>query len=171
MANRFVEKNLEIITGRAKLMPIKQNYMFKGKVQIKRLDKELPMPQFHTAGSVAFDLLTRVETVIDPGKIALVPANLIIKVPEGYMLCLASRSSTPLKKGLITPHGFGVIDLDYHGPNDELKVQVYNFTENQVIVARGERIAQGCFIRVDRFELEEVDHIEAQDRGSFGSTG
>lgn len=145
--------------------------MYKGKVQIKRIDKDLPMPQYQTAGSVAFDLLTRVETVIEPGKIGLVPGNLIVKVPEGYMLCLASRSSTPLKKGLLTPHGFGVIDLDYHGPHDELKVQVYNFTDTTITIARGDRIAQGCFIRVDLFELEEVEHIEAQNRGSFGSTG
>lgn len=145
--------------------------MYKGKVQIKRIDKELPMPQFHTAGSVAFDLLTRVETVVEPGKIALIPANLIVKVPDGYMLCLASRSSTPLKKGLLTPHGIGIVDLDYHGPNDELKIQVYNFTENPITVSRGDRVAQGCFIRVDLFELEEVEQIEAENRGSFGSTG
>lgn len=145
--------------------------MYKGKVQIKRIDKELPMPQFHTAGSVAFDLLTRVETVVQPGKIALIPANLIVKVPDGYMLCLASRSSTPLKKGLLTPHGIGIVDLDYHGPNDELKIQVYNFTENTITVSRGDRVAQGCFIRVDLFELEEVEQIEAENRGSFGSTG
>lgn len=145
--------------------------MYKGKVQIKRIDKDLPMPQFHTAGSVAFDLLTRVETVVEPGKIALIPANLIVKVPDGYMLCLASRSSTPLKKGLLTPHGIGIVDLDYHGPNDELKIQVYNFTENPITVNRGDRVAQGCFIRVDLFELEEVEQIEAENRGSFGSTG
>jgi len=87
------------------------------------------------------------------------------------MLCLASRSSTPLKKGLSTPHGFGVIDLDYHGPNDELKIQFFNFTDKEVTIARGERVAQGIFLRVDRFDFKEVDHIEATSRGGFGSTG
>ena len=141
------------------------------KVLIKRIDKELAMPKFETKGAVAFDLLTRVETVILPGKIGLVPANIIVKVPEGYMLCLASRSGTPGKRGLLTPHGFGVIDLDYHGPEDELKVLVYNFTDTPVTVGRGDRIAQGICVRVDKFELEEVDHIEAETRGGFGSTG
>lgn len=135
------------------------------------MDCELPLPKFETSGAVAFDLLTRVETVIEPGKIALVPANVIVKVPDGYMLCLASRSSTPIKRGLLTPHGFGVIDLDYHGPEDELKVLVYNFGDKEVTVGRGDRIAQGIFVRVDRFEFEEVERIEAETRGGFGSTG
>jgi dUTP pyrophosphatase len=141
------------------------------KVLIKRIDKDLPIPKYETHGAVAFDLLTRVETVIEAGKVGLVPANVIVKVPEGYMLCLASRSGTPIKRGLLTPHGFGVIDLDYHGPEDELKVLVYNFTTATVTVGRGDRIAQGIFVRVDRFEFEETEHIEAPTRGGFGSTG
>jgi len=141
------------------------------KVIIKRIDKELPLPKYETHGAVAFDLLARLETEVLPGRIALVPANIIVKVPEGYMLVLASRSGTPLKKGLSTPHGIGVIDQDYHGPEDELKIQVYNFTDKNITVARGDRIAQGVFVRMNRFEFLETDHIEAVSRGGFGSTG
>ncbi len=141
------------------------------KVLLKRIDKDLPIPKYETVGAVAFDLMARVETVVEPGKIALIPANVIIKVPDGYMLCLASRSSGPIKKGLSTPHGFGIIDLDYHGPEDELKVQVYNFTDKAVTVPRGDRIAQGVFIKIDRFSFEEVDNIDAPSRGGFGTTG
>ncbi len=140
------------------------------KVLISRVDRDLPLPKYETQGAVAFDLVTRVDTMVAPGQIALVPANVIVKVPNGYMLCLASRSSTPLKRGLLTPHGIGVIDLDYHGPTDELKVQVYNFTTQPVMVGRGDRIAQGIFVRVDRFEFEEVENIDAPSRGGFGST-
>jgi dUTP pyrophosphatase len=141
------------------------------KVIIKRIDKALPLPKYETHGAVGFDVLARVETEVLPGKVGLIPANVIVKVPDGYMLCLASRGSTPIKKGLSTPHGIGVVDLDYHGPEDELKIQVYNFTDTPVIVNRGDRVAQGIFVRVDRFEFEEVEHIEAVSRGGFGSTG
>lgn len=140
------------------------------KIIIKRIDKHLPLPRYETHGSVAFDLLTRVETVVPSGRIALIPSNIIVKIPEGYMLALASRSSTPLKKGLSTPHGIGVIDTDYHGPEDELKVQVYNFTEKDITVGRGDRVAQGIFIPVSKFEFEEVEQIDAPSRGGFGST-
>ena len=140
-------------------------------VLIKRIDKDLPLPKYETNGAVAFDLVTRLETVIEAGKIGLVPSNVIVKVPEGYVLCLASRSSTPIKRGLSTPHGFGLIDTDYHGPEDELRVQVYNFTDQAITVHRGDRIAQATFIKIEKFQFEEVEHIEAPTRGGFGTTG
>lgn len=140
------------------------------KVKIKRIDKSLPLPVYETQGSVGFDLLARENTTIEPGSIELVPANLVVEVPKGYMLALVSRSSTPRKKGLTKPHSIGVIDQDYCGENDELKIQVYNFTKEPVTVEKGEKIAQGIFVRVDKFEWEEVDSMNNQDRGGFGST-
>lgn len=140
------------------------------KIHIKRLDKGLPLPVYETGGSVGFDILARVETVVAAGKIALIPGNIIVEVPEGYMLTVASRSSTPLKKGLLTPHGIGIIDKDYCGPEDEIKIQVYNFSDSDVVIARGDKIAQGVFVRVDTFEWEEVDEMQKPSRGGFGST-
>jgi dUTP pyrophosphatase len=95
----------------------------------------------------------------------------VVKVPEGYALIIASRSSLPRKKGLTCPHGIGVIDQDYHGATDEILVQVKNMTDAPVTVERGERIAQGLFVRVDQAEWEEVDDHGAETRGGFGSTG
>ena len=86
------------------------------------------------------------------------------------MLTVASRSSTPKKKGLLTPHGIGIIDQDYCGPEDEIKIQVYNFTDEPVTIERGDKIAQGVFVRVDTFEWEEVDVMTGESRGGFGST-
>lgn len=141
------------------------------KAKIKRIDKSLPLPQYETGGSVGFDILARVEIEIPPKEIKLVPGNIIVKVPEGYMLMVASRSSTPRKKGLTPPHGLGIIDHDYCGSQDEIKIQVYNFTDNSVIVQRGEKIAQGVFIKIDKLGWEEVEEMEDNSRGGFGSTG
>lgn len=139
-------------------------------ILIQRIDKTLPLPTYATEGSVGFDLLARETVVIEPGRIELVPGNVIVEVPKGYMLAVASRSSTPKKKGLTPPHGFGVIDRDYCGPEDEVKIQVYNFSEAPVTVERGEKIAQGVFVRVDQFEWQEVESIRDESRGGFGST-
>lgn len=141
------------------------------KVKIKRIDKDLPLPVYETGGAVGFDILAREERSIASGEIGMVPSNLIVQVPKGYMLVIASRSSTPLKKGLTPPHGFGIIDHDYCGPQDEIGVLVYNFTPRPVFVSRGEKIAQGVFVKIDRFEWQEVDDVEAVSRGGFGSTG
>ena len=140
------------------------------KVRIKRIDKSLPLPIYETDGSVGFDLLAREETVVEPDSIKLIPANVIVEVPKGYALVIASRSSTPRKHGLTKPHGIGIIDQDYCGPEDEVKIQVLNFTDKPVSIEKGTKIAQGMFVRVDRFEFEEVDGIKEKSRGGFGST-
>lgn len=139
------------------------------KVKIKLVDKSLPLPQYHTSGAVAFDLYARHDLIIPPKEIARIPTNLIIAVPEGYMLYLKDRSSTAKKKGLIVTAG--VIDQDFHGPEDEILFQVYNFTKQEVLVKKGERIGQGIFIKIDRAEWEEVvEDIKSFSRGGFGST-
>ncbi|HYK84861.1 MAG TPA: dUTP diphosphatase [Ktedonobacteraceae bacterium] len=139
-------------------------------VTIRRIDKDLPLPTYATAGSVGFDLLCREETEIAPRKLGLVPGNVIVRTPPGYMLLLTLRSSTPRRKGLLIPHGLGIIDQDYCGEGDELMVQVYNFRDEAVTVKRGERIAQGMFVPVQRVTWHEVDDM-GQGRGGFGSTG
>lgn len=140
-------------------------------VSVQRIDPSLPLPSYHTHGAVGFDLITRETTVIAPKAVALVPGNVIVKVPEGYALLILPRSSLPRKKGLVCPHSVGVIDQDYHGEKDEILVQVMNITDAPVTVERGERIAQGMFVKVERAEWAEVDGHGAETRGGFGSTG
>ncbi len=91
-------------------------------VTIKRIDASLPLPTYATAGSVGFDLVCREETEIAPRKLGYIPGNVIVQTPPGYMLLLTLRSSTPRRKGLLVPHGVGVIDQDYCGEGDELMI-------------------------------------------------
>ena len=140
------------------------------KVKIKRLDKNLPLPRYETAGSVGFDLLCRESITIEPHTVGLIPANVIVETPPGYMLMVTLRSSTPRKRGLLIPHGVGVIDNDYCGEGDEIKIQVYNFTNQPVTIEHGEKIAQGIFVRVDKAEWLEVPQMDSETRGGFGST-
>jgi len=139
-------------------------------VAIKRIDTELPLPAYATQGSVGFDLICREDTEVAPRKLGRIPGNIIVQTPPGYMLLISMRSSTARRKGLLIPNGVGVIDQDYCGPQDEVLVQVYNFTAHPVTVARGERIAQGLFVRVDRAAWEETAAAERPTRGGFGST-
>jgi dUTP pyrophosphatase len=140
-------------------------------ISLQRVDETLPLPAYQTNGAVGFDLITRETTIIEPGAICLVPSNVIVKVPEGYMLIIAPRSSLPRKKGLMCPHSIGIIDQDYHGEKDELLVQVQNITNAPVTVERGERIAQGIFVKIERAEWQEVHSHGAETRGGFGTTG
>ena len=106
-----------------------------------------------------------------PGQIALVRTGLVIEVPTGHFLGIFARSSTPLKRGLTIPNGVGIIDPDYSGPNDEIMIQVLNFTAAEVRIARGDRLAQGIVLPAPRVIWEEVSSIRDVSRGGFGATG
>lgn len=140
------------------------------KIHIKRIDKTLPLPQYETIGSVGFDLLARETVIVSAKSLAKIPTNVVIQTPPGYMLLVTLRSSTPSRKGLLKPHGVGIIDQDYCGNGDEILIQVYNFTEKSVTVERGEKIGQGIFVRIDQMEWEEIEEMPNPDRGGFGST-
>lgn len=140
------------------------------KIKIKRIDRELPLPKYETSGSVGFDLLAREDTLVKAKSIGLIPGNVIVETPIGFMLKIVLRSSTPKRKGLMSPHGVGVIDQDYCGNEDEIKIQVYNFTNQDVLVEKGEKIAQGVFVKIDKFDWEEINEMDKKTRGGFGST-
>src|SRR5215218_2037950 len=115
-------------------------------VRIRRLDPSIPLPRYETAGAAGFDLAASQDTVVAPGGFALIPTGLVVEVPPGHFLGIFARSSTPLKRGLMVANGVGVIDADYCGPADEIKIQVLNITDAPVSVARGDRLAQGVVL-------------------------
>lgn len=139
------------------------------KIKIKRIDKTLPLPEYHTAGAVAFDLYSRVDATIPPHSIERLPTNLIIAVPSGYVLEIKDRSSTLKRKGLFVSTGY--IDTDYCGEEDEILLQTYNLTGQEVKIEKGERLGQAIFLRVDIAEWEEVKKMNTKNRGGFGTTG
>jgi len=139
------------------------------KVAIKRVDKRMPMPEYQTGGAVAFDFYCRERTVIEANSVGRLPTNLIIRVPEGYVLLVKDRSSTAKKRGLLITAG--VIDQDYCGDEDEILVQFFNPTSKKVVVEKGERLAQGMFVRIDKAEWEEKEKMADTSRGGFGTTG
>ena len=141
-------------------------------VRIRRLDDSVPLPEYQTAGAAGFDIAAAADVLVQPSAIALVPTSLAIEVPDGHFLGIFARSSTPLRRGLMIANGVGVIDCDYCGPADEIKVQVFNFTPSPVQIAKGDRIAQGLFIPVSRATWAEAEgDLREDSRGGFGATG
>ena len=140
-------------------------------VRIKRLSPSVPLPRYESDGAAAFDLAAAADMIIDAGKVALIPTGLVIEVPAGMFLGIFARSSTPLKRGLMVANGVGIVDQDYCGPHDEVKIAVLNFTTEAVRVAAGDRIAQGMLLPVTRVVWEETQALRSESRGGFGSTG
>ncbi len=140
------------------------------KVRFRKIDKDLPTPEHKTKGAEAIDLYSREEITIKPHELGYIPLNNAIEIPEGYFGMLVARSSTH-KLGLMPSNGIGVWDSDFNGDNDEAKFIVYNFSDSDVIVEKGFRIAQLVLIKHERFDLEEVETLGNKDRGGLGSTG
>ena len=141
------------------------------RLRIRRLDPTIALPTYGTDEAAGFDLAAAHDVRVPPGQIVLVRTGLIIQVPTGHCLGIFARSSTPLKRGLMIPNGVGVVDPDYSGPHDEVMVQVLNFTNSEVQVTRGDRLAQGIVLPAPRVSWQEVTEIAEVTRGGFGSTG
>ncbi len=140
------------------------------KVDIRRFDKELPLPVYKTEGSVAMDCSAREDFTIAPDSLAYIPLNVGIKPPRGHFVLLAARSSLH-KRGLFLANSIGIFDEDFSGDTDEYAAAVYNYTKNPVEIKRGERLVQIMVLPYDRVEWNEVETHGEKNRGGYGSTG
>lgn len=134
------------------------------------IDETLPPPAYKTPDAACFDLYAREKTVVKPGQQVKVPVNLIVQIPRGYNLRVSLRSGTPGKKNFLSPNAPGVIDWGYGGPEDELKVIVYNFGRTKKVLEKGERFAQAKLEKAEQAELYKTKPAK-KSRGGFGSTG
>jgi len=142
-------------------------------VQIRRLPHHdgLPLPARQTTGAAGYDVCSaEAEFTIDPLERRLVRTGLALAIPAGYEAQVRPRSGLAVKHGLTLPNSPATIDSDYRG---ELMIPMINLGREPVVVARGMRIAQLVFQRVEAVELREVAELPPSNRGvgGFGSTG
>lgn len=136
------------------------------KIPIKRFDKTygLPAPE---KGAACFDLICRETVTILPGQIKPVAQNVALKVPNGHALLLFSRSSTPMRKGLMLANGVGVVDPFYCGDDDENYAFLHNITDQPVVVEAGDKIVQGMIIKTQAVEWAEVAIMNDKGHGGY----
>jgi dUTP pyrophosphatase len=139
-------------------------------VQVRRVDSQLPLPEYKTVGAAAMDCAARVDITIAPKSCGYVPLNISLKPPRGHFVLLAARSSLH-KRGLMLANGIGIGDEDFSGDSDEYHAALYNFSDVQAEIRRGDRIVQMLILPCDRVKWIEVATLDAPDRGGFGTTG
>ena len=139
---------------------------------VRRLDPDLPLPDYARPGDAGIDLVAREDVELGPsGGRALVPTGIAIALPEGYAGFVQPRSGLALRHGVTCLNTPGLIDSGYRG---ELKVLLVNTDPSEpFVVTRGERIAQLVVQAVERVAFVEVDDLDETHRGEqgFGSTG
>jgi dUTP pyrophosphatase len=132
----------------------------------------MPVPHYQTEHSAGVDLYAAVDGdfVIGPGQWKLVPTGIAVAIPEGYEGQVRPRSGLSLKHGIGMLNGPGTIDADYRG---EIGIILFNFSERQFTVHRGDRIAQLVFAKLTKAEFRKVDALPETLRGGggFGHTG
>jgi len=132
--------------------------------------EDLPLPSYATEGSSGMDVVAAENCVIQPGEWKAVSTGLFMEIPKGYECQVRPRSGLALREGVTVLNAPGTIDSDYRG---EVKVLLINHGKTSFKIARGDRIAQLVFAKVERAELHLKEKLTATARGSggFGSTG
>lgn len=142
-----------------------------GDIQVKRLDKELPLPHRAHRGDAGTDLYAAHAVTLRPGERALVGTGIAIALPLGTVGLVHPRSGLAAKHGISVVNTPGTIDADYRG---EIKVCLINHDPTETFeVERGMRIAQLLVQRVELTGWREVEDLDATERGAggYGSTG
>ena len=140
-------------------------------LNITRLDPTVELPSYAYQGDAGLDLRSNEDVVLAPFERRLIPTGLAIAIPDGYAGFVQPRSGMALKQGLSMANTPGLIDAHYRG---ELKICAVNLDpEHEIVIKRGERIAQLVIQQVPIVNLIEVDKLDETDRGAggFGSSG
>ena len=142
------------------------------KILIKKIQKNISLPEYKTGGSSGMDLLASIDKAITlaPGEKQLIPTGIAVAIPKDFEIQIRPRSGLAAKNGISVLNTPGTIDSDYRG---EIKVILINLGKESFIINNNDRIAQMVLCPIIKGVLEEVVELPATVRGSggFGSTG
>lgn len=140
------------------------------RISIKKLDDKAVVPNFAHATDAGADLVSVEDVTIAPHSRVMVGTGIAIAIPLGKVGLVHPRSGLAAKHGITVLNTPGTIDSGYRG---ELKVILFNTTDEPYTITVGDRIAQLVIQNHDFPEFVEVDELDDSDRGvnGIGSTG
>ena len=142
------------------------------KVEIKKLDPNVDLPNYQSDGASGLDLkaFLKKSIVIKPSTSEIIPTGLSVAIPYEYEIQIRPRSGLAAKSNITVLNTPGTIDSDYRG---EIKVILFNHSKVDFEVKNGDRIAQIVLMSVLKIEFDEKSELSSTERGlsGFGSTG
>lgn len=139
-------------------------------IKIKYLNDEITRLEYIDGKSDWIDLRSAEEVELKAGEFKLIHLGVAMQLPEGYEAHIVPRSSTFKKWGIIQTNHCGIVDNTYCGPNDWWCMPVFALRDTKIEV--NDRI---CQFRIQKNQptlvFNEVEEMEANNRGGFGSTG
>ena len=140
------------------------------KIQIKYFTDKIEPLAYIDGKSDWIDLRAAQEVTLKAGEYKLIPLGVAMRLPAGYEAHVVPRSSTFKNFGIIQTNHFGVIDETYCGDNDQWFMPVYAVRDTHI--HENDRI---CQFRIMKHQptvcFEQVEKLDGEDRGGFGSTG
>lgn len=136
-------------------------------IQFQKLDYLATLPTRGSDQAAGYDLYASEEVTIPAGGRGTIPLGFATAMPSDIHARIESRSGMALKGYVVLT---GVIDADYRG---EWKVIMGNFTNEPLVVAIGDRVAQAVLrpTLTAVFGLVETLSETSRGGGGFGSTG
>lgn len=139
-------------------------------IQIKYFTDKIEKLTYIDGKSDWIDLRAAKDMELKAGEYAMIPLGVAMKLPEGYEAHIVPRSSTYKNYGLIQTNHMGVVDESYCGDNDQWHMPVYALRDTVIHV--NDRVCQFRIMEHQpQINFEEVEALDAPDRGGFGSTG
>lgn len=131
------------------------------------LDEGAKMPERAHKFDAGLDLFSREAALIPARGSHIFDTGVHIGIPKGFAGVLHSKSGLNVKYGITSE---GLVDADYTG---SIVVKLYNNSDNDYFVNKGDKISQILIQSVVLDDLNLVDHLEETERGEngFGSTG
>ena len=141
------------------------------KLLIKKLQKNIILPEYKTDGSSGMDLMANVEQTVKilSGEKKIISTGIMVAIPEQYEIQIRPRSGLAAKNGISVLNTPGTIDSDYRG---EIKVILINLGKDIFEIKKNDRIAQMIVCPIIKVKLEEVESLPetVRGKGGFGST-
>lgn len=139
-------------------------------IKIKYLNDDIIRLEYIDGKSDWIDLRAAEEVELKAGEFKLIHLGVAMQLPEGYEAHIVPRSSTFKKWGIIQTNHCGIVDNSYCGPNDWWRMPVFALRDTKIEI--NDRI---CQFRIQKNQptlvFNEVEEMEANNRGGFGSTG
>ena len=116
------------------------------------------------------DLRSAEDVELKAGDFKLISLGVSMELPKGYEAHIVPRSSTFKTWGILQTNSIGIIDESYCGDNDIWKMPVY--ATRDTVIHKNDRICQFRIMEHQpTIEFDEVEHLEGEERGGFGSSG
>lgn len=140
-------------------------------IELKQLDRELPLPVYAYKGDAGCDLYSRIDKTLKPGERALVPTGIAVAIPDNYAGFVQPKSGLAAKHGISIVNAPGLIDSKYRG--EVCVILVNHDSQSDFQVNRGDKIAQLVIQKVEQVIFKPVTELDQTTRGpkGFGSSG